>query len=251
MIWLALLMAQAAPDAAVVSRGARVFAESCAVGYCHGNAGAANRAPRLAGRSFDRDYLLRVTRDGLPNSGMPGWKERLGDTQIQAVVAYVMTLAANTVAAVPSAASGELPVPKAAVFTGPAEARRGKGLFFDATREVRCATCHHLEGWGVPVGPNLAAAPGASIAALRNPATASVQTARTGSGETFPALLVDRPGGGLRVYDLHSPPPVLRSFGAGEATLGAGSWKHAAVTAGYTDAELASVLAYLRWLGSR
>src|SRR5690242_21018321 len=50
---------------AAIARGEKIFAQSCPVGYCHGVAGAAGRGPRLRGRSFSKDYLLNVTRDGI------------------------------------------------------------------------------------------------------------------------------------------------------------------------------------------
>src|SRR5580704_8318163 len=96
MIALVLLFAQAASGPALVQRGEQVFARSCSVGYCHGVAGAAGRGPRLRGRSFAKDYLYTVVRDGIPSSAMPAWKDRLKDEDIRAVVEYVASLASAT-----------------------------------------------------------------------------------------------------------------------------------------------------------
>ena len=73
--------------------GERIFAQSCSVGYCHGAAGSAGRGPRLRGRKLERSYVEKVTRDGIPDSAMPGWKGRLSDREIAAVVDYIMGLA--------------------------------------------------------------------------------------------------------------------------------------------------------------
>jgi len=48
-------------------------------------------------------------------------------------------------------------------------------------------------------------------------------------------------------YDLTQPPPVLRNMGPSEVQIGEGTrWRHSSVVTSYTDAELASVLTYLR-----
>ena len=86
MIALALLMAQSVAVPAAGARGEQIFAQNCSVGYCHGIAGVAGRGPRLRGRSFAKDYLYNVTRDGIPSSAMPAWKDRLKEDDIRAVV---------------------------------------------------------------------------------------------------------------------------------------------------------------------
>ena len=86
----------------MIARGEKIFAQSCSVGYCHGVAGAAGRGPRLRGRTFPKDYLLNVTRDGIPSSAMPAWKGRLKDDEIRAVVEYVASLASATDPAPPA-----------------------------------------------------------------------------------------------------------------------------------------------------
>src|SRR5262245_12455110 len=93
----------------VIARGNALFAQSCSVGYCHGIAGKAGRGPRLRGREWDKNYLFKVTFEGIPNSSMPAWKDRLTDEDIGAVVAYVLTLSRLT------SDSAEAPVPAAPV----------------------------------------------------------------------------------------------------------------------------------------
>ncbi|MBI3681261.1 MAG: cytochrome c [Acidobacteria bacterium] len=248
MILLAMWMMQATPDADL-AQGARVFAQSCAVGYCHGTAGAANRGPRLAGRTFGRAYLDKAVREGLSGTAMPGFQASLKEPDLKAVVAYVLSLSdagpAGAAAAPPFA-----PSPAPSAFAGPAAAKRGKDLFFDPVRGVRCGVCHAVQEWGVAVGPNPAAKPPVNGAALRNVKTPDVLIAVTREGERFPALVVEQNKTVFRVYDLTAPPPVLRSFLPGEVKLEAGAWSHAVAVGSYTDADLESVADYLRWLAS-
>lgn len=237
-----LMMQVPAQDAADVVLGAKVFAQSCAVGYCHGTAGAANRGPRLAGRGFDRVFVDKVIRDGVPGTAMPGFKA-MKSAELSAVIEYVMKISGGgSVSAVPA----HVPAAEAPKFAGPPEAKKGKDLFFDATRGTRCGTCHAVEDWGVAVGPNVT---GRSVSGLRGKVSANVKLAVVGAMR-FPALVVGRKGDAVTLYDVADAPPVLRTFTAGEVQLrdGAG-WTHGVVTRGYTDAELESVGAYLLWLG--
>ena len=72
--------------------GARIFRQSCSVGYCHGSGGTAGRAPKLIGRAYQHEFAMKATRDGIPNTGMPGWKDRLKPAELDAVVAYVVRI---------------------------------------------------------------------------------------------------------------------------------------------------------------
>src|SRR6266852_5770314 len=60
-------------------------------------------------------------------------------------------------------------------------------LFFDSVRGfARCATCHQVDGLGIPVTSPMTKVP-AGVPALRDLATPAIKTA-TADGETFPAL---------------------------------------------------------------
>lgn len=244
---LFLLLAQASPG---LERGARVFAQSCAVGYCHGSGGSVGRAPRLAGRGFDRGYLVKVTADGIPGTGMPGWRKLLSEADFTAVVEYVISLSGG---AAPPPPPGAFPTSAVAVADqGPAEVRRGRGLFFDAVRGTRCSTCHALEGRGIPIGPNVAVARPAGAASIRNAKSDGVRLAIAGGADRFPALVVEQKPDWVKLYDLTTPPPVLRTLAASEVRLSAGAgWNHAAAVANYTETELEAVAGYMRWLAGR
>ena len=135
LVPLLLALQAAAPlgTTPAVARGEKLFAQGCAVGYCHGTAGAASRGPRLRGRTFPRDYLLKVTRDGIPNTAMPAWKDRLTDDDIQVLADYIMSLATASAEAGPSgSATAEAAIIKD--FDGPADAKAGHDLFFEIGR---------------------------------------------------------------------------------------------------------------------
>jgi hypothetical protein len=83
-------------------------------------------------------------------------------------------------------------------------------------------------------------------AALRTLATPNVRTA-TIDGEAMPALVVSQGKTRAIFYDLTSAPPVLRTVDPGALKVTEGSaWSHASAIGTYNDAELGSILAYLR-----
>src|SRR6202044_3335900 len=89
------------------------------------------------------------------------------------------------------------------------EATRGRDFFFDSVRGVdRCSTCHQVQGLGIAVAP-IATIP-ATPAAVRNAATPDVRTARVGA-DVFPMLIISNGGRRTVLYDLTTPPPVMRT----------------------------------------
>ncbi len=226
------------------SAGEKMFAQSCATGYCHGARGAAAGAPRLAGRGFDQTYIANTIMRGLPGTAMPAFGTTLSRADLAAVVAYVANL--NGIAN-PSINLG--PGPGA---SGPTEtplspeAERGRALFFDAVRGfARCSTCHEVNGVGISVTTPIAKIP-SDAATLRALATPDVRTATVG-GEAMPGLIVSQGKTRALFYDLTSVPPVLRTVEPGALTVAEGSaWRHSAVIGAYNDAELTSILGFLR-----
>jgi mono/diheme cytochrome c family protein len=226
------------------SSGEKVFAQSCATGYCHGARGTSAGAPRLAGRGFDQAYITSTVTRGLPGTAMPAFGATLSRADLAAVVAYVAGL--NGIAN-PSVNLG--PGPGAA---GPPEkalspdAEQGRALFFDAIRGFgRCSTCHEVNGVGISVTTPITRIP-ADAAALRALATPDIQTA-TVDNEAMPALIVSQGQTRALFYDLTSAPPVLRTVDPSTLKVAEGSaWRHASVIGAYNDAELTSILGYLR-----
>lgn len=223
--------------------GEKVFAQSCATGYCHGSKGTAAGAPRLAARGFDQAYITNTVMRGLPGTAMPAFASTLSRPDLIAVISYVAKL--NGIMN-PVVSLGPGPG-----MAGPAEpplspeAERGRVLFFDAIRGFgRCSTCHEVNGVGIPVTTAISNVP-ADPAALRALATPDIRTA-TVHGESMPALIVGQGKTHALFYDLTSVPPVLRTVEPGALKVSNGStWRHASVIGSYNDAELSTILVYL------
>jgi len=220
------------------SAGEKVFAQSCATGYCHGAKGAPAGAPRLAARGFDQAYITNTIMRGLPGTAMPAFGTTLTRADLTAVVAYVASLNGIANASV-NLVSGPAETPLSP------EPERGRALFFDAVRGfARCSTCHEVNGIGISVTTPIAKIP-SDVAALRALATPDVRTATVG-GEAMPALIVSQGKTRALFYDLTSVPPVLRTVDPRALQVAEGSaWRHSAVMGAYNDAELVSILAYL------
>ena len=229
------LLASAQQD--VIAFGATLFRTNCAVPYCHGAAGAAGRAPALAGRSFAGDRLVRVIREGIPKSGMPAFKGEMADDWIDAIAVYLNSLSGP--------ASPASPAPPARVL--PPAAKAGRAIFFDSTRMGGCGTCHAADGWGVPIGSNLTQRIPTDVAALRASRSTHLKLAQPQNETSFPALPIATAGPIVTLYDLSSPLPVLRSFAAGKVRLSSDAdWNHASTLRSFSDAELESILQFLR-----
>jgi mono/diheme cytochrome c family protein len=183
--------------------------------------------------------MFKVISWGIPGTGMPEFTSRLKTQEIDDLVAFLMTLRGG-----PAAAPAPVATPRA--LTGAAKA--GRDLFFDAARTGACGSCHELDGWGVPVGPDLAAAPTERFADLREVTAHRVMSARPAGERPFPALVVERTEARVRVYDLTGPLPALRTFAASKITVDANSsWRHEQVTRIYSNSELETIARYLRW----
>jgi len=228
------------PALASAQKGEDLFAKTCGAGYCHGPKGAGGGAPRLSARGFDQAFIANTVARGVPGTAMPAFATSLSRPELSAVVAYVATL--NGIV---TPSMGPAPAePPARTLS--AEAAVGRDLFFDAVRGfARCATCHEVNGVGIPVATPISKVP-ADVAALRVLATPAVVTATMG-GEKMPALMVGKTSRGVMFYDLTTTPPVLRTADPGAVQTTDGSaWKHSSVIGTYNDSELASILTYLK-----
>jgi mono/diheme cytochrome c family protein len=237
-LWALAITAAAHAQDGAVRRGKILYRVNCATPYCHGPEGAAGRAPRLIGHGYNLNGMFKVITWGIPGTGMPEFTTRLKSEEIADLVAYVMTFGRG---------SAPAPAPGAPPRVLAPEAKQGRALFFDASRTGACGSCHELDGWGVPVGPDLSAS---RIPDLRSIVATHAMTARPRGGEPpFPALLVERTGPRVRVYDLTATIPVLRTFATSQIVLEpAGAWRHDQVLRLYTPRELELIVTYLRSL---
>lgn len=238
-LFLLVIAAAAHAQQGAIEPGAQLYRTQCATPYCHGPDGTAGRAPRLIGHHYNVNQMFKVITWGIPGTGMPEFTTRLKTQEIADLVAYAMTLGGSAPAPAPA-------TPPRALTP---EATQGRALFFDAARTGACGSCHELDGWGVPVGPDLAALPPGRFTNLREVASHGVVTARPkGDEPPFPALLVERTEARVRVYDLTVRLPVLRTFSAGQIVLQPGSsWRHEQAARIYTTRELETIALYLTW----
>ena len=224
-----------------IAIGSTIYAQSCANQNCHGDQGKPGRAPALAERGFKRGYVMKVTRQGIPETAMPGWEKQLPVEDLEAVVSYVVSLQ--------GAAEEEA---KELDPDRPWLNHPGRALFFDAARVGACGSCHLFDGWGVPVAPEPPSRVPASVEQLRDLAVSRVQTAHAKGEEPFPALPMESTEQTVRVYDLSARLPVLRSFPAAQVRLAAvAGWKHREALTIYTTQELAAILDFLRQAAAR
>jgi mono/diheme cytochrome c family protein len=222
-----------------LTRGADLFNQTCASAYCHGPRGAGGSAPRLTSRGFSEDYIAQTVRFGITGTAMPAFGTTMPRGDVAAIIAYVGSLNGITPSRNPTAeAEPEKKLPP--------DVERGRALFFDAVRGFgRCATCHEVDGRGIPIALPIAKVPG-NAAELRGLASPQVQTASAG-GETYPALVVSKGSKQVKLYDLTTPPPVLRTLAPASVTLKEGSeWRHASVVKAYSDSDLQSILVFLQ-----
>lgn len=220
----------------LIARGGKLFAQSCSVGYCHGVAGKAGRGPRLRGRAWDPNYLFKVTFEGIPNSSMPAWKDRLTEEEIGAIVAYILTLSKLTsdsaeAPVLPAPSDSEPAVASASTASRPesptgdsgllGDTERGRALFYDSSNDWRCAACHKIGGAGGSVGPELGGIRSRPVKELfidivlpssHVSADRPLLSITTKSGEQIQAVKSEESPSHIKIYDIGSLPAVLRNL---------------------------------------
>ena len=136
----------------------------------------------------------------------------------------------------------------------PPQIQRGQALFMDASKG--CASCHALKGQGTAVGPDLkmaaSLAPRAIVTMMRSTLTSYVQTVKLKNGDTFPAMPGAKEGTAVTYYDLSKMPPAPRKTEQAEvdSVRNNETWKHPPLTRGYTPAEVADIIAYVKYAGT-
>jgi mono/diheme cytochrome c family protein len=239
LLWLILPLAAMADEK--VERGAAIFRSTCAVAYCHGPDGKPGRAPGFVGRKLEPGTVGKIVSFGVPNTSMPAFGSALKEADIEAVVAYVVSLGST---------SGEAANPAIPVKLPP-EIERGRVLFFDPGRMGSCGYCHEVAGRGAPVSVALQDLRAAQLD-LRSVKTPAVVTAHPAGEEPFPAVVAEKSAVRVRVYDLSSRLPILRSFAPSDITIAGGAqWQHATAMDLYNRGELEAIERYLKWLAAR
>jgi mono/diheme cytochrome c family protein len=128
---------------------------------------------------------------------------------------------------------------------------RGQTLFY---ADTACGTCHALKGRGAAVGPDLTVlgrvGVRALVTAIRASRTEYVETIKLQAGAQFPGIKVPSTDATtLQYYDLSRMPPALRKFAPGDVQSKSdnANWKHPPFTGGYTNQQIADIVAYIRW----
>jgi mono/diheme cytochrome c family protein len=135
----------------------------------------------------------------------------------------------------------------------PAQAARGKALFFDENAAVQCGGCHALKGQGTAIGPDLTRlarlTPSAIVMAIRATSTEYVLTVKLSAGGEFPAMPGPKAGDNVQYFDLSAKPPALRKFEPKEISSAkeGSSWKHPPSAASFTPQQLADLVAFIKW----
>ena len=215
-------------DPQPISEGDKVFAQNCSVTYCHGREGASGRAPSVKDKKWEVTRLRKVIMEGIPNTSMPNWNDKLTERQISAVIAYILSISGEKPAKSQPSATGVAPENNMPALMAPAatlpeslvgDPARGEQLFF-AAGERGCAGCHVIDGKGNPVGPDLTGSarrnaralfgdivfPGAALDAGKPPLLRIVMK----DGEKILGLKQEETPAAVRVFDMSRIPPVLR-----------------------------------------
>ncbi|MCS7023528.1 MAG: c-type cytochrome [Bryobacteraceae bacterium] len=139
----------------------------------------------------------------------------------------------------------------------PEQAARGRKIFFDDSNAKRCALCHQLGGEGRAVGPDLTRlarlSPKAIVVSINASRTVYAQEITLKGRRSFPAMVVSDQEGKVRLYDLSKMPPEELTLDRSEiySIKDNASWRHPPESTGYTDAQLADLVAYIRWMAYR
>ena len=176
----AILAQQHSYTQAEIDAGAKLYESSC--GGCHGENG-----DRITGIDFSKatfktartdDDLIRIIRNGVPNTGMPG--NPFSETQANTIVAFVRSMPGGRLAN--ASVIGSL--------TG--DPARGKTI---VEGKGNCASCHPTNGVGGNSGPDLAGQAGGRGGRGAAGAAAAVPAA-PGGGAGAPAAGAPPAGGG-------------------------------------------------------
>lgn len=146
-----------------------------------------------------------------------------------------------------------LAVAPAAAIEPPEQAARGKAIFFDASKQTKCATCHKLEGQGTAVGPDLTQmariSPKAVVISILSTRTVHTKDVQLKINRHFPAMIASETGTDLKMFDLSKMPPEELTLAktAVHSIKDNATWKHPPESTGYTMEQLADVIAYIRF----
>jgi mono/diheme cytochrome c family protein len=234
-----------------IAAGKQLFESTCSASTCHGSGGVGAGGPKLVDRNFSLDVVQTTVNEGRAGTPMAGFKDVFEADQIASIVAYVLSIStggrwATVIPVIDKRASA--PWPRIPIDGEESFPSKGQDLFYDATRMTACRTCHSHRENGGPVGNDLSAltsSPSELLAKLAKPMTMEVVTLTTAKGKVM-GLLKSDTGDVIKLVDISSLPPVVRSVRATDVTARATAdvpFDHAAL--GYTPQELRDAAGFL------
>jgi YVTN family beta-propeller protein len=225
-----------ADDRALVGEGENVFAASCGNQYCHGAGGKGAQGPRLAEYPMTPEHIRQTILEGRAGTPMVSFRGALEPRQIDAVVAYVLSISSGgrttaPVAAAPAPGGRPVAPPPPQLANTPVLVGKGLGTpaaglaaFFDPTTVASCRTCHSYARRGGPLGVDLALTrmtPAEVLASLGRPRVPSraypVITVTLADGTRLTGIRAAETAETLSVYDVFMP-PVRRTFAKADVT---------------------------------
>jgi len=133
------------------------------------------------------------------------------------------------------------------------QVERGKDLFLHSTKGIACGTCHQVADIGTAVGPDLtklASVVGTRglVSTIQMTMTAYVQEYKIKELGTFPGIAKDGTSS-TQIWDLSKNPPELHEIKSGDISAQKQNekWKHPPAAAGYSNQELADLIAWLKY----
>jgi mono/diheme cytochrome c family protein len=140
-------------------------------------------------------------------------------------------------------------------FSGPAQAGRGFEMFTRTAKPYACGTCHAIGGKDATPGPDLKMwsklAPRATAMAISATLTEKALWFETKNGQ-FPGMKVSETADSVQAFDLSKAPPEMRTVAKADivSAKSNSTWKHPPGTAKLSPAEIADLIAYIRWAGA-
>lgn len=255
---------QTADARSQVEAGRQLFETTCVT--CHGSKGVGATGPSLAHRDLTLDVIRNAIVNGRPGTPMPSFKDVFDPKSQAQFMAYVLWLASDgrlpitVIASQPAAAAAQAAAAQAAsmpVAIGKDQGvpESGAKIFFDAGRLHGCRDCHSYDKKGGPVGPDLRSLDMTPLAVFRSISQSSpvaadypAVTVMLRDGKRLTGIRAEESPETLRLFDVSSDPPVLRTIVKAEianrsAITDVGIFDH--TTLGYSKAELLDLSAFL------
>jgi len=133
------------------------------------------------------------------------------------------------------------------------QVERGKELFLHTAKGTACGTCHEVGGVGTAIGPDLkklasVVGPRGLVSTIQMSMTAYVQEYKVKEVGTFPGIPKEG-SNNAQIYDLSKNPPEMHEVKSGDIQSQKQNekWKHPPAAAGYSNQELADLIAWLKY----